>query len=449
MSESMTIERTTPQLNRGRSLRAAVAGNVLEWFDWTLYAIFSTYLAANFFNSADSTSALLSTLAVFAVGFFARPLGGLVFGRLADKKGRKFVMVLTMVTMAASSLGIALIPTYAQIGVGASALLLVFRLMQGLAHGGEAGVSYTYVAEIAPVERRGFWASSVFTAVTVGVMGATLLGAVLTGLLGKGDMGIFGWRIAFGVGALLGIYALILRRLASESPLFHEEPADKAHDGGAAAAAASAVDAKLSKKDVLKIGVLIIMFSAGQNAAYYTWATFASTYAISAKGMDPNGAFVASLLAQLVVLGLLPFFGHLSDKFGRRRMMMAYGISAAALVLPMAAILTNAPWTLFVTQALGLAIWALAASMYPAFMSELVPTRARAMGVGFATSLSVALFGGTAPFLNTWLTSLGLPWVFSVYVGVLSLLAVVGALLIRETKGTDLKNVGLPFRKGA
>ncbi len=443
MSKSMMIEPPTKQLNRGRSLRAAVAGNVLEWFDWTLYAIFSTYLAANFFNAADPTSGLLSTLAVFAVGFFARPLGGLVFGRLADKRGRKFTLVVTMISMAVASLGIALIPSYAQIGAWASLLLLLFRLLQGLAHGGEAGVSYTYVAEIAPADRRGFWASSVFTAVTVGVMGATLLGAVLTGLLGKGDMGIFGWRIAFAVGAVLGIYALILRRLASESPLFHEEnvPRDGQDD--------FVEPSKLSKKDLLKIGGLILMFSAGQNAAYYTWATFASAYAISAKGMDPNGAFVASLLAQCVVLGLLPFFGHLSDKFGRRKMMMAYGIAAAALVLPMASILTNAPWTLFVTQALGLAIWALAASHYPAFMSELVPTRARAMGVGFATSLSVAIFGGTAPYLNTWLTSLGLSWVFSVYVGVLSLFAVVAALLIRETKGIDLKDVRLPFRKSA
>lgn len=424
----------TPELDRARSLRAAVSGNILEWFDWTLYAIFSTYLASNFFDDSDPTSALLSTLAVFAVGFVARPFGGLVFGRLADRKGRKFTMVLTMCLMAVASLAIALIPSYESIGVWASFALLIARLTQGLAHGGEAGVSYTYVGEISPRDRRGLWGSSVFTAVTFGVMLATLVAALLTGILGKDDMSRYGWRIAFAIGAVLGLYALFLRRAASESPHF-EENSDS-----------SASAPPIARKDIVKIGVLILMLSAGQNAAYYTWATFASAYAISAKGMDPNGAFIASLLAQLVVLALLPLSGHLSDKYGRRTMAAAFGISGAVLVLPIAAILTAQPWTLFVTQAMGLAVWCCASAMYPALMSELVPTRARAMGVGFATSLSVAIFGGTAPYLNTWLTSRDLGWVFSVYVGALCLLSLVAALIMKETKGIDLSTVGMPFR---
>jgi MHS family alpha-ketoglutarate permease-like MFS transporter len=167
------MNNTTSHQGRLKSLRAAGIGNALEWFDWTLYATFSVYLASNLFDKTDARSAMLATLAVFAVGFVARPIGGWLFGRLSDRLGRRTIMVLTMLLLAISSLGIALIPDYQSIGLYASVALLFFRLMQGLAHGGETGVSYTYVAEIAPSKHRGLWSSSVYVGVTLGVMAAT------------------------------------------------------------------------------------------------------------------------------------------------------------------------------------------------------------------------------------------------------------------------------------
>lgn len=418
--------------SRLNSLRAAVMGNVLEWFDWTLYATFAVYIAANFFEPGDSTSALLSTLAVFAVGFIARPIGGVIFGKIGDRIGRKTTLILTMLTMAGASLVIAVIPSYESIGVWASALLVTARLLQGLAHGGESGVSYTYVAEISPDKHRGLWSSSVFMSVTIGVMCATLTGVILTAIFGDEEMMSFGWRIGFLIGALLGVYALYLRRAADESPVFEENQET----------IETAPAPRLGGRAVASIVAKVILLSAASNAAYYTWVTFAPSFAISGHGMDPNGAFVASLLAQIVVLGLLPLFGHLADRFGRKPMVLTYGILVMVVVFPVNWILNEQPWSLFLSQGLGLAVWAIIASIYPAIIAEQVPTKQRALGVGFLSSLSVAIFGGTAPYLNTWLTSLELDWVFSLWVAFLGFLAVIASFVIRESKGKSLNEIG-------
>lgn len=414
---------------RLRSLRAACAGNILEWFDWTLYATFSVYLAANFFESGDPTAAMLSTLAVFAAGFIARPLGGLLFGRLGDRIGRKSVLIITMLTMAASSLLIALIPNYQALGIWASVLLIAARMIQGLAHGGEAGVSYTYVSEIAPARRRGLWSSAIFVSVTIGVMGATLVGVILTSIFPSEAMYEYGWRIGFGIGALLGVYVLYLRRSAEESPVFEDKEDDHTPQ------------AKMTAREKWNIVAKIVLMSASTNAAYYTWVTFAPSVAITDHGMDENGAFIASLAAQIVVLFLLPLFGHLSDRIGRKRMLFLYGLAVIAAPIPVNAILSAEPWTLFVSQGLGLAVWAALSSYYPTLLAEQIPTKHRAMGVGLLSSATVAIFGGTAPYLNAWLTSLDRQWVFSVWVMFLGLLAVVASLIIKETAGKELSAI--------
>lgn len=418
------------------SLRAAAAGNILEWFDWTLYSIFSTYIAANFFSKGDPSSALLSTLAVFAVGFLARPLGALFFGRVADKRGRKFVLVATICTMAGASLMIAVIPSFDAIGIWASILLLIARLAQGFAHGGESGVSYTYVSEIAPPKRRGLWSSSVFLAVTVGVMLATLLGVFLNTIMGPDIVSQDGWRVAFVIGAVLGLFVLILRRAAEETPQFQHQHEDHQKEKAPA----------FTGKQAFKIGALVVMLSCGHNCAYYIWATFASSMAINTRGMEPSGAFTASLLAQAVCLIALLLWGYLSDRIGRRPMIIAFGIAAIVCFYPISLIITDQPWTLFVAQAAGMGIWAMGAAMYPAFISELFPTHARATSVAVATSVSVAIFGGTAPLLITWFSQNHIEWAFWVYQGALATLAIIGGLIVKETKGIDLGTVTSPFR---
>lgn len=418
---------TTATKGQLRSLRAAAIGNALEWFDWTLYGTFSVYLARNLFEQTDANSALLATLAVFAGGFIARPAGGWVFGKLGDSLGRKNTLVITMLLLALSSIGIALIPTYEQVGLAASGLLLGLRLLQGLAHGGEAGVSYTYVAEIAPAHRRGLWSSSVFVSVSVGVMVATALAAALAAGLGSQAMNAYGWRIGFAVGGLVGLYALVLRRNAEESEVFEENKGGK-------------TQARIPTAQKVRIAVHIVMLSAASNIAYYTWVTFAPATAI-AKGMDAAGAYKASLCAQLLCLLWLPVCGWLADRIGRKPVVMAWGVAVMLVTYPISTMVTTEPVSLFLAQGLGLAAWSLIASIYPAIISEQVPTQARAQGVGLVSSFSVAIFGGTAPYLNTYLNASGNAWIYPAYVMALGLLAVIAGFLIRETRGVDLADI--------
>ncbi len=423
----------TDRQQRLKSLRAVSAGNALEWFDWTLYGIFSVYLARNLFDNTDKASALLATLAVFAGGFIARPLGGWVFGLLGDRYGRKLTLVLTMSLLALTSLGIALIPSYETIGVAASVLLFLCRFLQGLAHGGESGVAFAYVAEIAPKERRGLWSSSVFVSVTVGVMAATALAALLNIMLSAEAMNEWGWRVGFATGAILGLYALVLRRSASESSVFEENAAE----GGQA-------KIEITGRQAARIALNIVMLGAASNAAYYTWVTFAPSTAIAVRGMDPSGAYFASLLAQFVCILWLPVCGIFSDKFGRKPMVMAWGLAVILFTIPIDRIVTDQPWTLFVAQLMGLGSWALLAAIFPALLAEQVPTQARARGVGFVSSLSVAIFGGTAPYLNTWLNTIGMGHIYLGYVMVLGFVACVASMMIRETAGVDLNDITVP-----
>ena len=415
---------------RRRSLRAALVGNALEWFDWTLYATFSTYLAANYFEGDDPTAGLLATLAVFAAGFIARPVGGYLFGHFGDRIGRRTTLILTMSMMAGASLLIAIVPSYGAIGIWASILLVTARLLQGLAHGGESGVAYTYVAELAPPDRRGLWSSSIYVSVTLGVMSATLLSAILTGVLPAAAMNDYGWRIGFVVGALLGLAALWLRRQAEESPVF-EAVEERTDDD----------ETLLSRGALVRAVIRIIGFSAACNATYYTWLTFAPSYAIAEKGMDQNGAFVAGVLAQLLMIALLPCYGWLSDRIGRRTLMVGFSIGVVIVPLPVLWMLDVEPWTLFLSQGLGLIVWAMMGSIWPILVTEQFPTRQRAVAVGLASSLTAALFGGTAPYLNTWLTSLGHPEYFQTYLMVLGVVALVTTMFVRETRGLDMREV--------
>lgn len=413
-------------------MKAAAVGNALEWFDWTLYGILSVYLARNLFDNQDPKSALLLTLAVFAGGFIARPFGGWFFGKLADRLGRKNTMVMTMVIMAICSALIGLVPSYGTIGAWASALLLIIRVVQGMAHGGESGASYTYIAEIAPADKRGLWSSSVYVSVTIGVMLATGLAALLSTILSAEAMNQYGWRIGFFVGGILGVYALVLRRTAKETDVFHDMEKETQQQDKKIF--------KLSNKEKLNIGLRIVMLSAASNVAYYTWITFAPSTAI-ANGMDASGAYKASLLAQLLCLIWLPICGWISDKIGRKKTVIIYGLGIMLITIPIARIVSIEPYTLFIGQVLGLGVWALIASIYPAVIAEQVPTHARAQGVGFVSSLSVSIFGGTAPYLQLYLTENNLSHFYNIYVMSLGLLAVIAGIIIKETARTDLKDI--------
>ncbi|GAB2457994.1 MFS transporter [Comamonas humi] len=417
------------KLLRTRSMIATGLGNALEWFDWTIYAVFSTYIAKALFNPADPTSALLGTLAVFAVGFVSRPLGGIFFGRLADRIGRKGVLLSCMLLMGFGSLMIAVIPTYAQIGGWASFLILVARLVQGFAHGGEATASYAYVAEIAPRERRAFWSSSMFFSVGLGSILATLLGALLNRMIAAEDMSAWGWRLPFYLGALLSVAVLVMRRGMMESDV---------HESHLASVQTAS---EWSNAKIFKCAVGIFFYQAGVGLPYYIWTGYAAIFAITQRGMDPSQAFLASVFAQIIYIIATPIWGWVSDRIGRKPVAIFYFLAVAVLSYPLIKFVSNDPWTLFAAQGLMLALTGCVGGTMPAILAEQIPTRYRSRILGTALPISVALFGGTAPYLSSWFSSMKLEWVFNAYVTVMVLIAAIVVWTWKETKGIDLRDV--------
>lgn len=413
---------------RRKSLVATIVGNLLEYYEWTVYAVFAPFLAAALFNNENPVSALLATLAVFAVGFLVRPLGGFVFGRLADRKGRKFVLLLTMMMMALGSTAIGLLPTYADVGVWASALLLLCRMIQGLAHGGEAAAANTYVAEIAPSHRRGLWGSFVFIAVFGGSVIAYSVGGALTSLMTDSAVAEWGWRIPFLLGAVFAVVVIVIRRDMEESDVFDDGPAT-----------ASTPEAGAQRGAVKRVVVVIAMVS-GLTVTHYTWTSYMSTYAIANEGMSASGAFWALMLAQAISVVTIPLWGILSDRIGRRPIWLGYGILMAVLSIPMREMVTDQAWTLFVPALVVLVLVAGPGSILAATMSEAFPTRMRTQGIGLAYSIAIAVFGGSAPYLNALVIDLGHGWVGGAYLTVLCVCTIVATLFSKETKGIDLRH---------
>ncbi|PVX81305.1 MFS transporter [Paraburkholderia unamae] len=425
-SSSVTAD-TAPPPSHWRSLIASSLGNLLEWFDWTVYTVASVYIAGALFDNTNKTSSLLGTLAVFAAGFFARPLGGIVFGAVANRLGRRAVLLSTMLLMAFASLLIAVIPSYGAIGSWASAALLAARLVQGAAHGGETTASYAYVAEIAPPARRGLWSSAVFISVGAGSLIATFFLAALTAFLSTDAMQQWGWRVPFAAGGFLAIFALWLRRNMVES--IHED------------SAAQLRHAPWPRTKLLREGLKLFIYEAGSTLTYYTWVTSAAIYAISAKHMDAHDAFTMSCIAQVIYLIALPLIGRLSDFTGRKITTLISLLGISVTIFPLWNLISSAPWTLLVTQSVGLVLVAFITGSKPAAISEQVPTRYRTRLFGFFISLAVAFFGGTASYLNAWLYSIDKGQLFNVYLIVVAVIASCAVLTWKNNTGVPLDDI--------
>ncbi|ATY10099.1 MFS transporter [Amycolatopsis sp. AA4] len=411
--------------DRRRTLFGLGAGNAMEWFDWNVYATFASFFAAQFFNSRSAVSALLSTLAVFAVGFAARPIGGWVFGWIADRKGRQLAMALTVAIAAAGSLVIGLSPTYGQIGVWASVILVVARLAQGLAHGGELPSAQTYIAEVAPPARRGLWSSLIYFSGTCGVLVGTLLGAVLSGVLTHQQMVSFGWRIPFVLGGVFGLYSLYVRLRMRETEVFQ--------------AAKEKGQIWQTIKQNPKLLAQVVGLTVGATVIYYMWAVAAPSYAITVRGVEPTGALWAGVGANVVFLIALPLWGKLSDRIGRKPVLFIAIAGLLLLSFPLNAMVGHQAWQLFVAMSIALLFMAGFSSIGPAVYAEIFPTRIRAVGVGVPYSIAVAAFGGTAPYLQTLFAKNGHPSLFVVYGIVLMVISALVTFTLPETRGADLR----------
>lgn len=411
-------------------------GNALEWYDWTAYSIFAAYFAGQFFHAGDPVTALLGTLAIFGAGFLMRPLGGLFFGWFADRYGRRQAMSISMLITAGGSLLIGISPTYGSIGAAAAAFLLAGRMLQGLGHGGEVVSSFTYVTEMAPRKSRGLWSSSVFAFVTIGVIAATLLGAVLSTTLGTDAVREWAWRIPFILGGLLGIYALHLRRKLDETPMFKEKV--RLAEAGLSQEPRRRMFADIWEHR--RACLRIVGLAAGGTVMFYVWSIMAPAFAMGPLGMDPTQVLWVSTGANVFFIACLVFWGWLSDRIGRKFNWYFFAIGAMVLIIPLTIVLNGGPeiWRLAVYMGVGMILISAPTAIMPAYFPEQFPTRVRAVGMGLPYSVAGALAGGTAPYLQAWLYSEGAPRIFDIYLIVLCALVLIAAALSPETRNKDL-----------
>ena len=425
---------TAPQERHGRTLLAVGLGHALEWYDWGIYATFVPFFASQFFNSSDNVSAILASLAVFAVGFLARPLGGWLVGRLSDRIGRKPMMVLTIGGMAAASLLIGVSPTYTTIGAGASAILLLARVVQGLATGGELPSAQTYLSEAAPAKSRGRWSSIIYIASVGGNTIGVLLGLVLTVVLSHAEMTSYGWRIPFIVGSVFGVVALWIRRSLAETEAFTNQATGPDSSAGAVRRVHQWPEIWRHRKQALQV----VGMSIGLTVVYYSWVIAAPAYAINSRGIDPTGALFAGVVASLLLIASLPFWGMLSDRIGRRPVLLIGTVGTAIVMFPLQILVRNSAWQLGVAMAVAMLFIGAAVSILPAAYAEIFPTSIRTVGLAVPYSIAVAAFGGTAPYLQEWIGNTVGRSAFTGYVVLLLLVSAFTIWTLPETKAADL-----------
>ncbi|MED1902423.1 MFS transporter [Bacillus thuringiensis] len=383
-------------------------GNLIEWYDWYVYSAFAVYFSAEFFPKGDPTSQLLNTAAIFAVGFLMRPIGSLLMGRYADRHGRRAALTLSITVMAGGSLIIACTPSYESIGIMAPIILVLARLLQGLSLGGEYGTSATYLSEMASSGRRGFYSSFQYVTLVAGQMVALGVQIVLQQLLSEPDMKAWGWRIPFIIGAMGAVAVLWLRRTMDESEQFANIKSQKRESAGTVRALMKHPKAVLT----------VVGLTLGGTVAFYTYTTYLQKFMVNTVGLPKEVVSWINFVALLIFVVLQPIAGLLSDKIGRRPLLMAFGILGTLLTSPIFFFMekTTEPIVAFLLMMVGLIIVTGYTSINAIVKAELFPTEIRALGVGLPYALTVAIFGGTAEFIALWLKSIGMESLFYFYV---------------------------------
>ena len=382
--------------DRIRAILIGSSGNLVEWYDFYVYAAFSLYFAKAFFPAGDQTAQLLNTAAIFAVGFLMRPIGAWLFGRMADRHGRRLALTMSVLLMCFGSALIAVTPVYATIGIAAPILLLVARMIQGLSLGGEYGTSATYLSEMATAERRGFYSSFQYVTLIGGQLTAMLVLVVLQKfVLTPDELDAWGWRIPFAIGAGLAIIAYVMRRDLHETDAFRKSPR---RDGSLAALMAH-------PREV----ALVVGLTLGGTLAFYTYTTYMQKFLVNTSGFSKDTATLITASALFVYMLMQPVVGAISDVTGRRPVLIAFGVLGVLCTVPLLTALqgTRDPLTAFALIMSGLTIVSCYTAINAVVKAELFPTSVRALGVGLPYALTVALFGGTAEYVALWLKQAG------------------------------------------
>jgi MFS transporter, MHS family, dicarboxylic acid transporter PcaT len=392
------------------AIMAASSGNLVEWFDFYVYSFTTTYFAPSFFpKSYTPIQQYLYAALVFAIGFLMRPIGGWLFGRIADRRGRKTSLVISVVMMCAGSLAVAVLPTYQQIGFAAPLLLLLARMVQGLSVGGEYGATATYLSEVALRGSRGFYSSFQYVTLIGGQLLAVLVVVILKAFLSDAEMQEFGWRIPFVVGAVTAVIALLLRRT------LHETASEKdlqSHEAGRFG---------VIWRDHRPAFLTVLGYTAGGSLIFYTFTTYMQKYLIVSAHMSKSDANNISLVTLFVYMCMQPLFGMLSDRIGRRMSMMLFGALGALCTVPIMTAIASAgsPVAAGVLICAALAIVSLYTSVSAIVKAEMFPAPVRALGVGVGYGISNAIFGGSAESVALYLKDKHIESTFFWYVTVM------------------------------
>ncbi|MCI3132748.1 MFS transporter [Phenylobacterium aquaticum] len=400
---------------RLRSILAGSAGNMVETFDWFVYATFALYFAKVFFPKGDPTAQLLNTAAVFAVGFLARPVGAWLMGLYADRVGRRAAMTVSILLMCGGSLLIGLCPSYARIGVAAPILLTLARILQGLSMGGEYGTSATYMAEMASRKHRGFWSGVFYTTLITGQLMATGTLLALQAWLSPEALQAWGWRVPFFVGGGLAVAVWFLRRGMGETPAFQGRPDERATTW------------KLIVRHPRE-SLIVMGLTAGGTLGYYTFTSYMQKFLVNTSGFSKGQATQITAAGLVLFLLVNPLLGALSDKVGRKPLLIAFGVLGMLCTWPILATLagTHDLLVAYGLSGAALVIVACYSSVNGVVKAELFPAEIRALGVALPYSLANALFGGSAEYVALWFKTQGAESGFFTYVTVV----IAGSLLV-------------------
>ena len=427
MPEAAAPARRSPLKN----IVGGSAGNLVEWFDWYVYSAFALYFAPAFFPKGEPTAQLLQTAAIFAVGFVMRPIGAWLMGIYADHRGRKAGLSLSVTLMCIGSLMIAVAPTYAQVGAWAPAILLIARMVQGLSLGGEYGSSATYMSEMADRDRRGFWSSFLYVTIIGGQLSALALLVVLQVILGDDAMQAWGWRIGFWAGALLAVVVFFIRRGLDETLSFENVAAQK--------------DRRRSTamnlfRDHPREALLVMALTAGGTASFYAYTIYMQKFLANTSGFDRATASQIMTVALLVMLLIQPFAGRLSDRVGRRPLMIFFGTTATLFTYPIFVTLegTNSVAVAFALVMAALIMVTGYTSINAIIKAEMFPADIRALGVALPFAIANVIFGGTAEYVALYLKDIGHERWFYIYISGLAACSLVAYIRMRETKTSSL-----------
>ncbi|MBB6499918.1 MFS transporter [Pedobacter cryoconitis] len=427
-------DQVSPKISRQR-LRAIFGGsvgNLVEWYDWYAYSAFALYFSSSFFPKGDATAQLLNTAGVFALGFLMRPIGGWMFGRIADKAGRKQSMTLSVLLMSLGSLLIALTPAYKTIGIVAPVLLLVARLLQGLSVGGEYGVSATYLSEMATKNRRGFYSSFQYVTLIGGQLIALGIQIVLQRILTEEQLISWGWRIPFVIGAILSIVALYLRKSLHETKAFEAQKSKKDDKNG-------------TIKELLrhpKAILTVIGLTLGGTLAFYTYTTYMQKFLVNTVHLTKGESTLISFCSLFLFAMLQPLFGSLSDRIGRKPLLIGFGVLGTIFTVPLLTTLshTTSHWGAFFLLLAGLVIVSGYTSINAIVKAELFPAQIRALGVGLPYGITVAIFGGTVEYLALWFKNIGHEPYFYWYITGCIFMSLIVYVFMEDSKETSKLN---------